>query len=214
MNPEEEAKKLAEAGITLEMIQGMQKSLTDLEIKNEEMVAKNAGLEDLFSKADANGETKGLRTKKSYEPKFHTVRLRQYPIAGNIENMGIVAGWTDRGAYQEVDASGVNRQLVDYIDIFFLDQEKTKDGKRKAEKVRLLDLINNGVQLVCKILDEKKEKKTVETGEEINVSIFDPQHGMISTGDTIDGFYTYSDIQYKVSVNGKDVWIDSKFCNQ
>lgn len=209
-----DAEKLAEAGITLEMVKEMQKKMTDLEVKVEEGASKNAGLEELFRTADPSGEPK-LREKKNFEPKFHTVRLRKYPVAGDFDNQDFIVGWTERGAYQQIDTSGISRQVVDYIDIFFLNGGKTEDGKRKAERVKLLDIMNNGNQIVCKILEEKKETKRVETGEEIEVSTFDPIHGLIATGDKVDGYCTYSEISYKVAIPGTEgVWIDAKFCNQ
>lgn len=198
------------------VLEKLQSDMLALEQKVEEGEARNAGLEELFnSQAEASGEKTGLKKRKDFTPKFRTVRVRKYPIAGDITNMGVVTGWSDRGAYQEVDGTGITRQYVDFIDIFFHGQEKTKNGKTKAEKIKLLDLINNGPQITCKILEVKKEEKVVETGEEIGVSTFDPQHGMISTGETVDGYWTYSDTQVKVDVPGVGIiWLDAKFVNQ
>lgn len=192
----------------------LQEQIASLEQKVEDGAAKNAGLEELFRTADTTGEPK-IREKKDFAPKFRTVRLRKYPVGGDFNNMGVVIGWSDRGAYQEIDTAGITRQVVDYIEVFFLNQEKSESGKRKAEKVKLLDLINNSTQLVCKVVNEKKETKHVETGEEIEVTEFDPKHGLVGTGEKVDGFYTYSDIQYELQVPGVgQIWIDSKFCNQ
>lgn len=192
----------------------LQEDMAAQEKKMADLEAKNAGLEQLFAdSARAEGEPK-LREKKNFEPKFRTVRLRKFPVAGGPE-LDYVVGWTNKGAYQEVDRSGISPQIVDYIDIIFLGQQKPKDGKIKAEKVRLLDLMNRGVQVHCKILNTKKESKMVPTGEEINVTVFDPQHGLTQTGDTIDGFVTYSDIEYTVQIPGvaEPVVIDGLFVN-
>lgn len=193
----------------------MQEQMAELERKDAEKDAKMAGLEEMFAKgASTEGEPK-LREKKSFEPKFRTVRIRKYPIAGDVNNLGYVVGWTSRGAYQEVDRSGVSPQVVDYIDILFLGQERSEKGKIRAEKVKLLDLFNHGIQVHCKIIDSKVEPKKKPTGEEIDVSVFDPQHGLVATGDKIDGFVTYSDIVYTIQVPGQDkpVEIDATFVN-
>ena len=185
----------------------LQKQLTDLEVRVEEANAKNAGLEELFRTADTVTEPQ-LRQKKSFTPKFHTVRLRKFPIAGDYNNQGIVVGWDARGAYQEVDRNGVTPMVVEFLNIKFLGQEK-------LEKVRLLDLINNSTQIVCKVLEEKKETKIVETGEEMDATEFDTAHGTVGTGEKVDGFYTYADMQYLVQIPGeKDTWIDAKYLNR
>lgn len=193
----------------------IQETLADQDRKIADMEAKNAGLEELFAKGNPPEGEKGLRTKKTFEPKFRTVVIRKYPKAGDVTNMGYVIGWSNRGAYQEVDRTGVSPQVVDFIDIFFLGDERTPEGKLKAEKVRLLDLLNKSERVHCKILDTKIEKREEPTGEEINVSTFDPQHGLVSTGDTIDGYVTFSDITYTVQIPGVDnpVTIDGEFCN-
>lgn len=207
----EEDKKIEVSEKTLIKIQ---EDMAEMERQREEDRAKVAGLEEALAKAGTTGEVK-LREKKSFEPKFRTVRVRKYPIAGDPENLGYVVGWTNRGAYQEVDRSGISPQVVDYIDIIFLGKEKNEKGKLSAEKVRLLDLMNKGIQVHCKIIEQKKDEKQVPTGEEINVSVFDPQHGLVSTGDTIDGFTSYSEIEYKIQIPGvnEPVWIDSLYCN-
>lgn len=200
--------------VPLNLLTKMQEQMAELERKVEEGEAKNAGLEEMFSKGvSSEGETK-LREKKNFEPKFRTVRIRKYPKAGGPE-LGYVVGWTNRGAYQEVDRSGVSPQVVDYIDVIFLGDEKSKDGKIKAEKIKLLDLFNNGIQVHCKIVSTKRNDEKIPTGEEIDITVFDPQHGLISTGEKIDGYITMSDIQYTIqipTVSG-DVVVDGAFVN-
>lgn len=200
--------------VPLQVLADMQKQMAELERKVAEGEAKNAGLEELFSKgASTEGEPK-LREKKSFEPKFRTVRIRQYEVAGGPQK-GFVVGWTNKGAYQEVDRSGVSPQIVDFIDVIFHGQEKTKDGKIKAEKIKLLDLLNKGSQVHCKILDTKRIDNKIPTGEQINISVFDPQHGLMETGDVIDGYVVISDIKYKIQIPGtvEPVWIDAVFVN-
>lgn len=200
--------------VPLSLLTKMQEQMAELERKVEEGEAKNAGIEELLAKGvSAEGETK-LREKKSFEPKFRTVRIRKYPKAGGPE-LGYVIGWTNKGAYQEVDRSGVSPQIVDYIDVIFLGDEKTKEGKIKAEKIKLLDLFNFGVQVHCKIVNTKRNDEKIPTGEEIDVTVFDPQHGLVSTGDKIDGYVTMSDIQYTIQIPGVtgDVVVDGTFVN-
>lgn len=203
--------------VPLEILTKMQEQAADMERKMADMEAKNAGLEVLFQQqqaADTTGEPK-LRTKTTYEPKFRTVRIRKYPVAGNHEELGYVVGWTNRGAYQEVDKTGVAPQIVDYLDIVFLGKERNAEGKLQAEKVKLLDFMNKGQQVHCKILDKVSESQIVPTGEEIDVSIFDPAHGLVETGEKIDGFFTYSDVKYKVQIPGvpDPIWIDATYVN-
>ncbi len=100
------------------------------------------------------------------------------------------------------------------------DLEKARDEKcfpvaRAIMKVKLLDLFNKGIQVHCKIVDVKKEDKIIPTNEEIDVTIFDPAHGLISTGEKIDGFVTHTDLQYKIHIPGvqDEVWVDAEFLN-
>lgn len=209
----EEEKKENKVEVPEKVLIKIQETLAEQELKMAELENKNAGLEEMLAKAGTVGEQK-LREKKTFAPKFRTVRMRKYPIAGDIENMGFIVGWTNRGAYEEVDRSGVVPTIVNFIDVIFLGKEK-KDGKIQAEKIKLLDFLNKGVQVHCKIMETKREEKSVPTGEEINVSVFDPQHGLISTGEIIDGYTSYSDIQYKIQIPGISayVWVDALYAN-
>lgn len=190
----------------------------EIERLREEDQAKIAGLEEMIEAgkgADTQGETAKLRIRKNFEPAFRTIRLRQYPIGGNQEKLGYVVGWTNRGAYQKVDrVSGPVPVMVDYIDILFLDQERV-DGKLVAESVPLLDYLNNGIQKHCKIIDVKKVVRPEPTGEEITITNWDPQHGLVQTGETIDGFVAYTDITYTLQIPGRaePVEIDGKYAN-
>lgn len=217
---EEEKKEEKKVEVPLKILTDMQEQMAEMERKLEDEAGKRAGLEELLAKStdvSATGEPK-LREKKSFEPKFRTVRLRKYPIAGDDTNLGYVIGWTNKGAYQEVDRTGVSPQIVDYIDIVFLGKERDEKTKNiKAEKVKLLDFMNKGDQVHCKILETKREDNIkVPTGEEIDVTVFDPAHGLVQTGDKIDGYITYSEIKYKVQIPGQaeGVWVDSTYCNR
>lgn len=197
------------------VLQEMMKKLNDLEIQVENGNAKTAGLEELLnSKPSEEGGTK-LREKKNYEPSFRMVRIRQYPMAGDHTNLGYVVGWTNRGAYQEVDRTGVTPQYVDFIDVIFLDHERNEEGKLKAEKVKLLDLFTKGIQVKCKIKNIKREEVKIPTGEEIDVTVYDPLHGMMGTGEIIDGYITQSDMVYTIEIPGRleSVDIDSNYVN-
>lgn len=209
---EKESKKVE---VEAEVLLKMQEQMAEMERKQVDMEAKNAGLEALVAANVSTGGENKLKEKKSFEPKFRTVTISKYPIAGDENNLGYVVGWTSKGAYQEVDRSGITPQIVDYMDVIFLGQEKTAGGKIKAEKIKLLDLMNNGKQVNCKIVDTEKKEVKVPTGEEIDVSVYDPAHGLVATGDKVDGYYAYSEIKYKVNIPGvaEEVWVDSLFCN-
>lgn len=199
------------------LLEKITQQLADAETAAVERDGKIAGLEQMINDnvaAVPMGEAK-IREKKSFEPKFRTVRLRKFPIAGGPE-MGIISGWTSKGAYQEVDRSGVSPQMVDYIDVVFLGKERSADGKLQAEKVRLLDLLNRSEQIVCKIIKREETPRKVPTGEEINVSVFDPNHGMTLTGDIVDGYVAFSDIKFTVQVPGFDTpqEIDGEYVNR
>lgn len=178
-----------------------------------EMEANQAGMQQLLSKADAD-EPK-LREKKDFAPKFRTVRLRQYPMKGIHDDLGYVVGWTNRGAYQVVDRSGVSPIVVDMIDVIFLDHERDKDGKMQAEAIPLLSLFNKGIQVHCKILEQNREDVKVPTGEEIDITVYDPQHGLRATGEKIDGWVAHSEISYTIQIPGRaePYKIDGMFVN-
>ena len=194
----------------------LQETLATLEKSNADREAEMAGMRQLMEDgkgAEVSGDGK-LREKKSYEPKFRTVRIRKYPMAGKFDDLGYVVGWTNRGAFQEVDKSGVTPQFVDMIEVFFLGHEKNAEGKLQAEKIKLLDLLNKGEQVHCKIISVKKDDKKVGTGEEINVTTWDPQHGLVATGDIIDGWVGFSDLTYTIEIPGKgQVDIDGLYVN-
>lgn len=202
-----------------------------VEKEMEDLKAKNAGLEEMFSKTQEAGQQGGekLRERKNFEPSFRTVRIRKYPIAGDIENLGYVIGWTNRGAYQKVDRDGIAPTVVDYIDIIYLGREKSKDGKIQAESVKLLSLLN-AEQVHCKVLDVKDYKgrsftatypktglaeEKVPTGEEISVTTWDPKHGLVESGEKIDGYVAFTNLSYVIQIPGvaEPVEIDAKFAN-
>lgn len=198
--------------VPLKLLTEMQEQLAALEKSDADKEAKIAGLEQSMSKADTTDAPK-LREKRTFEPKFRTVRLRKYPKA-NGETLEYVVGWTNKGAYQEVDKTGIAPSIVDFIDIIYLGDEKTAGGKIKAEKVKLLDFLNKGQQVHCKILETRTEPKQVPTGEVIEVLVYSPQHGMTSTGESIDGYVMRSDTEFKVQVPGHgEIWIDGEFVN-
>lgn len=211
----------------LEKQSQMEKDLADKD-------AKMAGLEEMFAAdkgADTTGAEKGkLRERKDHEPQFRTVRVRKYPMAGDVTKMGWVIGWTDRGAYHKVDKTGVSAQLVDWIDIIFLDHEKDGDGKLVAESVPLLDLLNKGEQVHCRVLDIKDYKglsfkpsypstfqaeRKVGTGEEIRIKTFDQKHGLMESDEIIDGYVGFTDLRYVVQIPGRSepFEVDGKYVN-
>ncbi len=203
-NDEKEVEKTME--VPVELFTKMQEQMSELERKVAEGEAKQAGLEEMV--ADSAKTNDKLKEKKSFEPKFRTVRLRKYPIAGDDSKMGYVVGWTKKGAYQEYVATPTGNVLVDFIEVIFYGQEN------KAEKIKLLDFLNKGEQVHCKIIETKKEDIKHETGEEIDISVFDPAHGLVSTGEKIDGYYTMSEINYKLNVPGLgEIWVNGAYTN-
>lgn len=197
------------------LLQEMMKKMTNLELQVENGNAKTAGLEEMLANKPSEEGGNKLREKKNYEPKFRSLRIRQYPMGNDHTNLGYVVGWTNRGAYQEVDRTGVTPQYVDYIDVIFLDHERNEENKLKAEKVRLIDLFTKGVQVTCRIKNIKREEVKIPTGEEIDVTVYDPLHGMMGTGEIIDGYVTQSDIVYTIEIPGRlePVEIDSNYVN-
>lgn len=208
-------KELATVEVPLADLTKMSEQLAELERKDAERDAEMEGLRQMAEeKAGTVGE-KVLREKKDFEPKFRTVRLRKFPVAGDVNDMGYIVGWDNRGAYEEVDRSGIAPQIVNYINVIFLGRERNSDGVLQAEKVKLLDIFNKGIQTHCKILEMQITPRKEPTGEEIDVTVFDPQHGLVSTGEKVDGYVTFSDRKYKLQVPGvaEAVWIDATYCN-
>ena len=224
--PEKEKKvvevKDDEVVVSQKTITAILEKQAELEKKVADQEAKSAGLEEMFNEDQGVSPTgeKKLREKKTFEPKFRTVRLRKYPI-GNPDdgNLGYVIGWTDRGAYEKVNRDGVNPVVVNYLDILFLDPEtmgyKKVDGKLYVQQVQILDLLNAGVPVNCKIVGEKREVKKIPTGEEIHVKVWDPRHGQLETGEIIDGYVGVTDIELQLQIPGleKPLTIDAKYVN-
>lgn len=182
----------------------IQEALAKGEQEREAQNAKMAGLEEMLQAgkgAEVDGSGK-LRERKNYEPKFRTVRIRKYPMAGKFDDLGYVVGWSSRGAYQEVDRSGISPQIVDFVDLAFLGHEKNEKGVLQFEKVKLLDLLNKGEQVHCKILEAKNTPRKEPTNEEINVTVWDPQHGLVATGDMIDGYTAFTDTSFVIEIPG------------
>lgn len=174
-------------------------------------------LADMVENGKAN-ETEGkpaIRKRKDMAPQFHTVRIRKFPIAGDVENLGYVVGWTNRGAYQKVDRTGPNPVVIDFIDIFFLGHERNAEGKLQAESVKLLDLMN-AEQVYCKIISSEKNVREVPTGEEIELTIYDQKNGVMqSQGETIDGYVAFTDYEYTIQIPAvtEPVVIDGRYVN-
>jgi hypothetical protein len=237
-NEEPKVLKKGEVAVDGAMLQKVLDKQAEIEIELEQQKAKNAGLEAMFAEKDpgTTGEKK-LREKKSFEPSFRTVTMKKFPVAGDPEKEAIVIGWTNRGAYQKVDKSGVSAQIIDYIDVIYLGQERNAEGKLQAEAVPLLALMG-AAEVTCKVLETKDHEgrpvklrysplidtdlsldrpaeKKVETGETIHVASWDPKHGLVDSGEVIDGWVAFTNLTFVLQIPGwpEPVEIDSKFCN-
>lgn len=222
MPPEKEIKqpivlKEGEVAVDQKTLSEILRKQSDMEQERENDRARMAGLEEMLESTKGASTVGGdkLRERKTFEPAFRTVRLRKYPIAGDPEKLGYVVGWTSRGAYQKVDRTGVSPVMVDYVDVLFLGHERNAEGVLQAEAIPLLDLLNRGEQVHCKIINVEKTPRQVPTGEEIGVSSWDPQHGLVSTGETIDGYVAFTDVKYTIQIpdHAESVIIDGKYVN-
>lgn len=195
----------------------MQKQMAKNEQDNADLKAKLAGIEVLMEEDKDTVSEPALRKKKSFEPAFRTVKLRKYPMMKDHNNQGYVVGWTDRGAYEEVTVTPMGPQKILYIDLIFAGHEKNEEGKTQAEKVNYIDFLNNSTVERFKIIESKREPNEVATGEDIDIVVFDPQHGLVSTGEKIDGYTVFTNVQHQVSIpevnNGAPMWIDATYCN-
>ncbi len=211
--------------VDADVLTNILKKQAEQDIELENMKAKNAGMEELWEAEKGVSPTgeKKLRERKSYEPAFRTVKLRKYPIGGDVEKLGYVIGWTNRGAYEKVDRSGISPVVINYLDIVFLD-ELTMEAKRTlvdgkdvvlAEAVPIKDLLNQGIPVNCKIIERRMNTRKVPTGEEINVTMWDPAHGLMQTGEVIDGYVAVTDLEYVIQIPGliKQLTIDGKYVN-
>lgn len=212
--PEEKKIELEVVSVPKADLTKIMEQLAEGERARAELEAKIEGIQQNAATAGTTDEPK-LREKKNFEPKFRTVRIRKYPMNGNYEDQGYIIGWSNRGAYQVVDKSGISPQIIDMVDVQFLGHEKGTDGKLKFESISLLSMYNKGVQVHCKILDKKVEPRKEPTGEELDITVYDPKHGMIATGDKIDGYVAYSDVTYTIQIPGVEgsTVIDETFVN-
>lgn len=212
--PEEKKQEAPMVQVPQADLTKIMESIAESDRKVAELEAQLEGVRQNNAAASTTDEPK-LREKKNFEPKFRTVRIRKYPMAGDYENQGYIIGWSNRGAYQVVDKSGVAPQIVDMLDVQFLGHEKNAEGKLKFESIPLLSMYNKGVQVHCKILDKKVEPRKEPTGEEIDVTVYDPKHGMMATGDKIDGYTAYSDVTYTIQIPGVEgpTVVDETFVN-
>ncbi len=103
---------------------------------------------------------------------------------------------------------------IDYIQVIFLGRERNEEGKLQAEEVPLLSLMNAS-EVTCKIIERKTNKHKDPTGEELAVSSWDPQHGLVDSGERIDGWVENTDTTFVLQVPGitEPVEIDGKYVN-
>lgn len=195
-----------------ETLSKIMEDIAQLQKDNADKDAKIAALSD-GGEAKPVGQTP-LREKKTFEPAFRVVRLKKLPFNGDPEDKRIVIGWTDRGSYQKVDRSGTHAELVDYMQVIYLGHERDKDGKLQAFEVKTLDLYN-AESIVCKIINEDVKKTKDPTGEVIPVTTYDPKHGTVLTGDTVDGWVENAEVKLTISVPGviEPVTINAKYAN-
>lgn len=183
----------------------MQKQIKDLEART--LAAETAALVT----AVAEGK-KDIREIESLTERFKLkeLTLRKLSITGadGKDKGGIVIGWTPRGAYEVVDKSGANAVLVNMMDVFFL------GGSDKPTTIKASDLVK-GERIKCKEISRDMQVVKHKTGEEIEVSEFKTEHGLVATGTIIDGYYAQPEGTYTVSIpeHDKPVTINQMFFN-
>lgn len=193
--------------------------------------SKREGLEAMFASKDTEAamDEKGLRRRRNFEPAFRTVAIKKLSIGENAEDFRYVIGYTDRGAYPVVDRTGVAPIIVDFIDVILLGAERTDNGKLQSVTVPLLTLINSP-EVNCKVLETKdytgkpfrltypatgQGEQLVPTGEEIAATTLDPKHGLVTTGEIIDGFVGFTNLTFVIQIPGvaDPLEIDQKYVN-
>ena len=105
-------------------------------------------------------------------------------------------------------------EVKDFMSVIFLGHERSEKGDLQAFEVKTLDLYN-AESVICKILSEDVHKEKDPTGEVIPVTTFDPKHGTVMTGDTVDGWVESVDTKLTISVPGvkEPVTINAKYAN-
>lgn len=196
--------------VSASVLEGIQRQMLTMETEIQNQKGVIAGLTEINT---AGGDDKKIREKKSFEPKFRTVKLRKFPVAGNYDDQDYIVGWSDRGAYQQIDRSGLSPQIIDVIDVMFLRNLNSKP--QRYEVIKLLDILNKGEQVSAKVVEKKVKNVPHETGEEIDVTLFDPAHGLMSTGDKVDGVTMMPDNEYVIQIPGviDPLTIKEKFLN-
>lgn len=173
--------------------------LTDLMAQ---LASQKRDIDSLNAKAlisDVEEGKKGLREVEDAAAKYakapHEYSLRMVSMAdtkGN-ETKKLVIGWTAKGCYVKVKDHPNEPETLMYDVLFYGDEKavpitakKFKDGER--------------IKCVEVSRDIKLEKHA--TGEEMEVTQFDPKHGMTATGIIIDGFDQRPEGTYTLQVPG------------
>lgn len=224
--------KEGETVVPVKTIEAIQEQMATMAIELENTKLKAAGLEDLFAAESGKTAEPGLREAKNTEPAFRTVSLRKYDPSnsGDPEKEDFIIAWTPRGAYRKwVDNGSGSKEQVDYLDVIFLNGKK--DGaKVEAVSVPAIDVMTSGRRVLCRVLDIKDYKgrsfkptypatgqaeRKIATGEEMQITSWDPKHGLVTTGETIDGWIGVSDLTFVIQVPGhaEPLEIDSRFVN-
>jgi len=221
----EKVLKPGQVAVAEDTLKALLEKTSQMEIDREADRLKMAGLEEMFASESSKKGEPGLREKTDHEPKFRTVRLRKYSVSGEPSEAEFVVGWTKRGAYRKAVDTGIGKEWVDYIDLIFLGKSD------KAVSVPLLEYLNRGEQIHCKVLDMKDYKgqsfkptypatgqgeRKVATGEEVFVTVWDPKHGLVSTGEKIDSWVGFTDLVMTLQVPGHTdpVEISDMFVNK
>ena len=154
---------------------------------------------------------KDIRELESLEERFKTKKyyLRKIKIVDDKgeDHGGIVVGWTDRGAYEVVDKSGVSAIMVNYMDVFLL-------RKKTPVTVKAMT-VKDGERIECTEVSRDIKIHKHKTGEEIEVMEWDEKHGHLSTGTMIDGYYATPEGTITVSIPGiaEPYTINQKYLN-
>lgn len=163
----------------------------------EKELASTASLDEV--KAIESGtadirEIENIEEKWKKAPKVMHLRsvAMEDPKTKQVVNK-VVVGWTKRGCYVKVKDHPNEPETLMYDVYFYGDKEPVAITAKK-----FLD----SPRIKCMEIGRDITVKKYKTGEELEVTEFDPKHGLKSTGTIIDGYYATPEGTYALKVPG------------